>query len=72
VLLAWGVDDPMTQPGDAVEVFDLVRVASPFARMHWFSGCGHSPFVEHPDEFNALVVSFDRAVQGRLEAPSRT
>lgn len=58
VLMAWGVDDPMTQPGDAVEIFDLVRTVSPRARMHWFAGCGHSPFVEHPDEFNALVGWF--------------
>ncbi len=58
VLVAWGIDDPMTEPTDAVEIFDLVRAGSPYARMHCFSRCGHSPFVEHPDEFNALVAWF--------------
>jgi pimeloyl-ACP methyl ester carboxylesterase len=26
--------------------------------MTLFNRCGHSPFAEYPDEFNALVASF--------------
>jgi 4,5:9,10-diseco-3-hydroxy-5,9,17-trioxoandrosta-1(10),2-diene-4-oate hydrolase len=58
VLMAWGADDPMTHLEDAIEIFNLVRKASPFARMTLFNRCGHSPFAEYPDEFNALVASF--------------
>ncbi len=57
-LLVWGADDPMTYLDDAIEIFGLIRAASPHARMHLFSECGHSPFAEYADEFNALVASF--------------
>ncbi len=58
VLFVWGADDPMTYLEDAVQIFDLTRTASPFARMTFIDRCGHSPFAEYPDEFNALVAGF--------------
>lgn len=63
-LLVWGADDPMTYLDDAMEIFGLIRAASPNARMYLISECGHSPFAEYPDEFNALVASFVAALPG--------
>ena len=63
VLLIWGADDPMTYLADALEIFDLLRAASPYARLLLLDRCGHSPFAEHPDEFNSLVRSFVHALE---------
>lgn len=54
VLLIWGDRDP---------IFPLQTVSSivtqlPHAQLTVMKGCGHVPFVEQPEEFNALIASF--------------
>lgn len=50
----WGAQDrilPLEHANQAVERL-------PNARLHIFDSCGHVPNIEHPDEFNALVLDF--------------
>lgn len=54
VLILAGALDPIWPPA-ALE--GLVS-AFPDARMHVFEDCGHSPYVEAPDAFNAAVAAF--------------
>lgn len=53
-LLVWGQNDVITPPDVAEEFRDRM----PNARLHFIDECGHAPMIEHPDDFNALVLDF--------------
>lgn len=53
-LLVWGRDDQITPP----EVAHLFQAQMPHAELHFIDKCGHAPMVEHPEEFNQIVLNF--------------
>jgi 2-hydroxy-6-oxonona-2,4-dienedioate hydrolase/4,5:9,10-diseco-3-hydroxy-5,9,17-trioxoandrosta-1(10),2-diene-4-oate hydrolase len=53
-LLVWGIDDRASPFDQAITM--LRRL--PDARLHVFARCGHSVQLEHPGEFNRLVLDF--------------
>jgi 4,5:9,10-diseco-3-hydroxy-5,9,17-trioxoandrosta-1(10),2-diene-4-oate hydrolase len=58
VLVAWGANDPEGSLESGLELFRLARQSSPRARLHVFGRSGHLPFIEYPEEFNALLTDF--------------
>ena len=58
VLVVWGQNDPEGSLPSGLEMFRLVSASSPRARMHIFGDSGHLSFVEHPGEFDRLLVDF--------------
>jgi 2-hydroxy-6-oxonona-2,4-dienedioate hydrolase len=57
-MLVWGLGDMMTHRQDGLDVFDLMRAGTTDSRMYLMANSGHSPFAEHPSEFNALLTTF--------------
>jgi 4,5:9,10-diseco-3-hydroxy-5,9,17-trioxoandrosta-1(10),2-diene-4-oate hydrolase len=53
-LILWGRQDRILPVGQAVDAAGRI----PGARLHIFERCGHMPNVEHPGEFNRLVLEF--------------
>jgi 2-hydroxy-6-oxonona-2,4-dienedioate hydrolase len=52
--LIWGREDAITPP-DVAETFkDMIADSE----LHWVERCGHTPMMEHPEEFNRLVLDF--------------
>lgn len=58
VLMVWGEDDEISSCEGFARLAPLVRRGS-FVRL---AGCGHSPMVERPDEFNAALFAHLAAV----------
>ena len=58
--IIWGIGDPSTSLKDAVDLFEIFAGGGASVRMHVISNCGHSPFFEYPDEFNAVLLGFTR------------
>ena len=58
VLIIWGHEDPENSFDAGLEFFRSVSRVSPRARFHGFARAGHVPYIEYPDEFNALVTDF--------------
>jgi 2-hydroxy-6-oxonona-2,4-dienedioate hydrolase len=54
VCLIWGKNDKVTPPNVAVEFNNLF----PNSDLYWVDKCGHAPMMEHPDEFNEILVSW--------------
>lgn len=53
-LLVWGRDDTIT-PAFVGEQF---KELLPDARLFILEHCGHAPMMEHPEEFNRLLIEF--------------
>lgn len=65
--LIWGHDDRITPP-DVAEQF---RDGIPDAELHYVPECGHAPMIEHPQDFNRLLLGFLRKILGSpAPAPS--
>lgn len=57
-LIVWGKQDKVVP----VEHAFTARKKIPNARLHLFERCGHTPQLEYPAQFNALVSEFTREV----------
>jgi 2-hydroxy-6-oxonona-2,4-dienedioate hydrolase len=57
-LVVWGELDPQVPLGLGQEFNQLLLDANVDTRLAVIDGAGHAPFVEFPDEFNDLVVSY--------------
>jgi len=53
-LILWGREDRILPVSQAVDAAGRI----PGARLHIFEHCGHMPNIEHPEEFNRLVLEF--------------
>ncbi|MFB9905174.1 alpha/beta fold hydrolase [Allokutzneria oryzae] len=53
-LVVHGLDDQVVDPAAGRYAADLI----PGAATSWYPGCGHLPFVEHADRFNAELAEF--------------
>lgn len=58
VLIVWGGKDPEGSLPSGLELFRNVSQGSPRARLYVFADSGHLSFIEHPAEFNRLLVDF--------------
>jgi pimeloyl-ACP methyl ester carboxylesterase len=54
VCVIWGEDDIVTPPDVAVEFNKLL----PDSDLFWIKKCGHAAMMEHPDEFNQIVIKW--------------
>lgn len=52
--LIWGKNDKVTPPEVAVEFNELL----PDSNLYWIDKCGHAAMMEHPDEFNELLIKW--------------
>jgi 2-hydroxy-6-oxonona-2,4-dienedioate hydrolase len=57
-LVLWGYNDPAMYFQGGVDLFKLVNSGNPESQLHIFNNCGHSPYIEYPEQFNRLIVSF--------------
>lgn len=57
-LIVYGLQDVIAPPAN--HALPLAE-ASPHAKVHGISGCGHLPHLEHPELFNRLVIEFIEA-----------
>lgn len=55
-LLIWGKNDQITPPSVAEEFRERI----PDAELHFLDRCGHAPMIEHPAEFNRIMLDFLR------------
>jgi len=53
-LIVWGENDRIIPPEHGVLGLKNMRNAE----LHTIKECGHMPQVEHPDEFNRIVLQF--------------
>jgi 2-hydroxy-6-oxonona-2,4-dienedioate hydrolase len=53
-LLVWGMNDRITPP----DVAHQFKSHMPAAELHFLRNCGHAPMVEHPRDFNRLMLDF--------------
>ena len=53
-LLVWGNNDVITPP----DVGEEFRDEMPNAELHFIDECGHAPMIEHPDEFNDIMLGW--------------
>lgn len=56
ILVVWGVQDPRGRYELALQQFGHL----PNARIVPFAHCGHLPHLEHPEQFNQLLIDFLR------------
>jgi len=35
-----------------------MSTSNPKSQLHLFNNCGHSPYIEYPEEFNRLIKDF--------------
>lgn len=52
--IIWGKNDKVTPPEVAVEFDSLL----PNSDLYWIDKCGHAAMMEHPDEFNELLLEW--------------
>ena len=52
-LIIWGLNDKMIPSNYAQEL-----EAIPNSKLVFMEGCGHTPYVENPEEFNNIVLKF--------------
>jgi 2-hydroxy-6-oxo-6-(2'-carboxyphenyl)-hexa-2,4-dienoate hydrolase len=57
-LVLWGYNDPSMPVEGGIELFKIVSTGNPRSRLHIINNCGHSPYIEYPELFNRLIVSF--------------
>lgn len=53
-LLIWGENDLVTPPEVAYEFNSLL----PNSKLKWIKKCGHAPMMEHPHEFNKILINW--------------
>ena len=53
-LLIWGENDLVTPPEVAIEFNSLL----PNSELIWIKKCGHAPMMEHPKEFNRILINW--------------
>ena len=53
-LLIWGENDLVTPPEVAIEFNSLL----PNSELIWIKKCGHAPMMEHPKEFNRILLNW--------------
>jgi pimeloyl-ACP methyl ester carboxylesterase len=53
-LIFWGEQDRIIPVAHA----HIAEKIIPGAHLHIFDSCGHMPQLEHPDEFNKMVLDF--------------
>ena len=53
-LLIWGENDLVTPPEVAIEFNSLL----PNSELIWIKKCGHAPMMEHPKEFNKILINW--------------
>ncbi len=51
VCLVWGKNDTVTPP-DVAEEFNTLL---PNSELYWIDKCGHTPMMEHPNQFNTIL-----------------
>jgi non-heme chloroperoxidase len=61
VLISHGTAETVALPSAA----EYALQNCPKAKLSWYEGCGHAPFVEDPDRFNRELAAFARAAQNR-------
>ncbi len=54
VCLIWGRDDKVTPPNVAEEFNKLL----PNSSLFWIEKCGHAAMMEHPDQFNTILINW--------------
>lgn len=59
-LLVWGRNDLITPPDVAGEFRDRIR----HSELHFIDECGHAPMIEHPEQFNRIMLRFLRETIG--------
>ncbi len=52
--IIWGKNDTVTPP-EVAEEFDKLL---PDSNLFWIDKCGHTPMMEHPEEFNKILGSW--------------
>lgn len=52
--IIWGKNDKVTPPDVAEEFHRLL----PVSELHWIDKCGHAAMMEHPDEFNKILLAW--------------
>jgi len=57
-LVIWGYNDPSMTYEVGIELFKLMSTSNPRSQLHLFNNCGHSPYIEYPEEFNRLIKDF--------------
>jgi len=51
VCLVWGKNDTVTPP----EVAEEFNTLLPNSELYWIDKCGHTPMMEHPNQFNTIL-----------------
>ncbi len=57
-VLDWGETDPTAQLKGELALYDIISAKNTNAQMFIFNNGGHFMYREHPDEFNALLVTW--------------
>ena len=57
-LVIWGYNDPSMTYEVGIGLFKLMSTSNPKSQLHLFNNCGHSPYIEYPEEFNRLIKDF--------------
>ena len=52
--IIWGKNDNVTPPEVAIDFEKLL----PDANLFWIDKCGHTPMMEHPEEFNKILENW--------------
>lgn len=54
VCIIWGKNDNVTPPEVAEEFHELL----PDSELYWIDKCGHAAMMEHPEEFNKILIQW--------------
>ncbi len=54
ICIIWGKNDSVTPPEVAEEFHELL----PDSELYWIDKCGHAAMMEHPEEFNTILMSW--------------
>ena len=57
-LIVWGREDPEGSFAAGIAAYEALRQAGAEVSFRAFDESGHVPYMEYPDEFNAVVASF--------------
>ncbi len=60
--IIWGLNDPTVTAEGAYDLFDILAASNRHVELAMFSQCGHFPYREHTDRFNAQLESFVRSL----------
>jgi len=71
-LLIWGLNDPEGSFPAGLGLFRALGEAGTPVRFHGFAQSGHAPYIESPEEFNALVAAFCEDSSGPRITSRRT